>query len=347
MPFAIETFALTKQFPRPGGWRGLFLRAPLDPPAVDGVDLRVQQGELFGLLGPNGAGKTTLIKLLSTLVIPTSGRAPVNGYPLQAEMAIKRSIGLATSDERSFYWRLSGMQNLEFFGALHGLDPLQARERAQALLEQVGLSDKAGSPFQTYSTGMRQRLIIARALINQPRLLFLDEPTRGLDPGATRQVQTLVRELCDRNGITVFLTTHNLQEARLLCSRIAILDHGQVRACGTLAELGSLLDLDDRYRLEVSGLQASTRARLEQELDGVQVSDRQGGPEQAAAVEFTARDGDGTLDRALELLREGQSRIDSIAHESPALRLEQPAGFAGENWQNNFNNALKGRQKEL
>ena len=143
MPPAIQTRALTKRFPLERGWRGAVTRQ-LGPPVVDGVTLRVEAGELFGLVGPNGAGKTTLIKMLATLILPTSGEAWVGGFDLSRDLEIKRTIGLVTSDERSFYWRLSGQQNLEFFAALHGFPRPLARERAAELLALVGLEAQAG-----------------------------------------------------------------------------------------------------------------------------------------------------------------------------------------------------------
>jgi len=183
--WAIHTEALTKQFPAHQGWRGLLSPTTLAAPAVDRVSLQIAEGELFGLVGPNGAGKTTLIKLLATLIVPTSGAAFVHGHPLGHTRAIKASLGLVTSDERSFYWRLTGRQNLAFFAALHGLPAREIPARVTATLALMDLDGQADTRFQTYSTGMRQRLSIARALLHQPRLLFLDEPTKGLDPSAT------------------------------------------------------------------------------------------------------------------------------------------------------------------
>jgi ABC-type multidrug transport system ATPase subunit/ABC-type multidrug transport system permease subunit len=236
--FAIQTISLTKRFPPQSGWRKLLARPELVPPAVDAVSLNVRSGELFGLLGPNGAGKTTLIKMLSTLVLPTAGKANINGFDLGQDSAIKASIGLVTSDERSFYWRLSGRQNLDFFAHLHNIPDKEIGARVQEALDTVELGSIADSPFLTYATGMRQRLCIARALLNHPRILFLDEPTKGLDPTATQHLHQLIREqLVDAQGITVFLTTHDLSEAEFLCDRVAIMNRGRIVSCGTLAEL--------------------------------------------------------------------------------------------------------------
>ena len=245
LTWAVETLALTKRFPKSTGWRGILSGltdrgepVAVSDPAVDRANLYVHPGELFGLLGPNGAGKTTLINMLGTLIEPTSGSARVNGFELNQESGIKATTGLVTSDERSFYWLLSGRQNLLFFACLQGLSKPDAAERVLAVLEQVELQDVADGSFLTYSTGMRQRLSIARALLNKPRLLFLDEPTKGLDPIATHNLHQLIRvKLVDSQGITVLLTTHNLDEAEGLCDRIAIMNHGHIQAVGTIQEL--------------------------------------------------------------------------------------------------------------
>lgn len=210
MPFTIETLELTKQFPRNKGLWGFIpsSRYSRAVTAVDNVNLTVGRGELFGLLGPNGAGKTTLIKLLCTLIVPTSGTARVNGYDLQQEEAIKASVGLVSGDERSFYWRLSGRRNLEFFASLHRLTAQQRHRRVEDVLGLMELRDVADETFQTCSTGMRQRLSIARGLLNNPEILFLDEPTKSLDPIATRHLHDFIKDrLVGERGVTVFLTT--------------------------------------------------------------------------------------------------------------------------------------------
>ncbi len=324
---AVECHSLTKRFPAADGWRRLFNPATLSQPAVDQVNLTIQSGELFGLLGPNGAGKTTLIKMLSTLVQPTSGSAWVNGFPLEQDTPLKSTLGLVTGDERSFYWRLSGRQNLAFFARLYGLPEAEVGSRVQETLEQVELHAVANQRFLTYSTGMRQRLSIARALLNRPRLLFLDEPTKGLDPLITWRLQKLVREeLVDRQGMTVLLTTHDLQEAGQLCDRIAIMQHGRILAVGTQAELRQSLSLGDRFSIQVRELPEPTRARLEECLPGIHL------PEQAADdspelvaekatawIELPAQSGDETLNQAIDLLREERVPILAVTNRQPSL----------------------------
>jgi ABC-2 type transport system ATP-binding protein len=239
---AIETFDLSKQFSTPAILRRLMRRDLPIVHAVEAVTIRVESGQIFGLLGPNGAGKTTLIKLLCTLITPSRGTARVNGFDLARQPAqIRASVGLITSDERSFYGRLSGRENLLFFAALHGLSSRAARNRVQALLEQVELTDAADRAFQTYSSGMRQRLAIARGMLHDPAILFLDEPTRGLDPHATNKLHAFITdEIVGRQHKTVWLTTQRLDEAEKLCHRVAILDRGKIRAEGTIGELRAL-----------------------------------------------------------------------------------------------------------
>jgi len=319
---AIETHGLVKRFPRTQGWRDLVRLLPQwrerhQITALDRVDLSVQRGQVFGLLGPNGAGKTTLIKILCTLILPTAGHALVNGYDLGQEQAIKSSVGLVTGDERSFSWRLSGRDNLIFFGRLHGLGRQQAARRADELLEQVGLTDAANRPFQMYSAGMKQRLAIARALLHAPTLLFMDEPTRSLDPNATRQLHRLIRELVVQRKITVFLSTHRLDEASTWCDRIAILDHGRLRACGTLDELRGLLRSGQRYEIIARGLSESALAGLDHPDD----LELQVNSETDIRLTFTALDHTDALQRVLERIWSAGGTIQAI-HSQPAS-LEQ------------------------
>jgi ABC-2 type transport system ATP-binding protein len=206
--------------------------------ALRELDLTIHRGEILGLLGTNGAGKTTLLKILATLILPTAGRVTVEGYDVAREAdGVKAMIGLVTGHERSFYWRLTGRQNLEFFAAFQGLSPPEARVRIEQLREQLGL-EALDRHFGLYSTGMRHRLAIARALLRQPRILLLDEPTRSLDPFAAGLVRRLIRDtLVTQMGCTVVLATHDLQEAEELCDRIAVLHEGRLVGCGTIGEL--------------------------------------------------------------------------------------------------------------
>jgi daunorubicin resistance ABC transporter ATP-binding subunit len=207
-----------------------------DVVALDGLDLQVEEGTVFGLLGPNGAGKTTLVKILSTLLVPTSGRAAVLGHDVVAEpLAVRRRIGLAGQfaavDEE-----LTGRENVEMVGRLYRLPAAEARSRAGELLERFGLSDAADRRVSTYSGGMRRRLDLGASLVGRPPVILLDEPTTGLDPRTRQELWSTVDEL-RRDGTTVLLTTQYLEEADRLAQRIAVIDHGRVAAEGTAAEL--------------------------------------------------------------------------------------------------------------
>ncbi len=274
MNWAIEVEGLTKVYEQPGGWRRLARGTPVT--AVSAIHLSLPAGELFGLLGPNGAGKTTLVKMLCTLIQPTAGRARVAGHELTEAGAIRAAVGLVVSDERSFFWRLSARQNLEFFAALHGLHGRTARERVQQALADVELQAVADHRFSSFSSGMRQRLAIARALLHHPRILFLDEPSRSLDPIATRRLHELILRLQAEHGMTVFLITHDLAEAEKLCQRVALMHQGQIRAVGAPNLLRQQLRPQRLYELTIEGvspavldhLQAQFQASSELLADG-------------------------------------------------------------------------------
>ncbi len=200
--------------------------------AVEGISFAVGAGEVFGLLGHNGAGKTTTIRMLTGRTRPTAGRACIAGHDVAAEReAVKPLINLVFEDQ-NLYERFSGRENLRVFADLYGA----SRTRVEELLAEVGLVEAAGRKVKTYSTGMKQRLLIARALVNRPRVLFLDEPTRGLDPTSARDLRALIARLSG-TGTTVFLTTHDMDEADNLCHRVAFLSQGKVVALDTPQEL--------------------------------------------------------------------------------------------------------------
>ncbi|MEW5944886.1 MAG: ABC transporter ATP-binding protein [bacterium] len=198
--------------------------------ALDGVNLDVSEGEVVALVGRNGAGKTTLLKTLSSLVLPTSGAARIGGVDVVREpQKAKRLIGLVTGDERSFYWRLTGQANLELFAALHDMRGRISRGRVAETLDLVGLTDRARTSFKSYSTGMRQRLALARALLHDPRVLLLDEPTKGLDPAMKTRFLQLVKDgLAAKENRTVLFATHQLDEAGKVAHRIVLIEAGRI-----------------------------------------------------------------------------------------------------------------------
>ncbi|GAA1863227.1 daunorubicin resistance protein DrrA family ABC transporter ATP-binding protein [Asanoa iriomotensis] len=205
--------------------------------AVRGVDLDVRRGELFGLLGPNGAGKTTTIKMLNTLLIPTSGTARVCGFDVVSQTReVRKRIGYVFGGDRGLYDRLSGLDNLRYFAELYGVPAARQKRRIAELLELVGLAGRERDRVEGYSRGMRQRLHIARGLLHEPEVLFLDEPSIGVDPVAARELRSTVAGLA-ATGTTVLLTTHYMAEAEELCDRIAVIAGGEIQALGTADEL--------------------------------------------------------------------------------------------------------------
>ena len=269
---AVETRALTKVFER--GRYTVVQRLRREPDrrerflAVDRIDLRVEQGEIFGLLGPNGAGKTTTMRMLATLLEPTSGEARVLGIDVtRRPREVRERMGAVLSGERSLYWKLTARENLEYFAALYHLPPRVTPARIEAALATVGLADRADDYVERFSTGMRQRLVLARALLPDPPLLLLDEPTVGLDPQAARDMRERVREL-QGEGRTVLLTTHYIEEADQLCDRVAIIDRGRIVALDTPAALKRTIRAREVVRLEVGGPGTEADGRLLQELGG-------------------------------------------------------------------------------
>ncbi len=223
--------------------------------AVDGASFRIEQGELFGLFGSNGAGKSTLVRILATLIEPTSGRAFVNGHDvLREEMRVRASIGLVAADERSFYGRLSTRQNLEFYAALQNVPRRQIGQRVVDVLGLFGLQSKIDQPFQSLSTGQMQRLNMARALLHDPPILMLDEPTKSMDVQTSDFVKNLIKEeLVARRGKTVIFISHELYEMDNFCDRVLILAGGKVRAIGTPDELSTAIPRRAIFRLEITG----------------------------------------------------------------------------------------------
>jgi ABC-2 type transport system ATP-binding protein len=208
-----------------------------DQIAIDDITFGVESGEVFGLLGPNGAGKTTTVRLLNGLLPPSGGTARVFGFdPVSQGERIRRQTGVLT-ETPALYERLSARENLEFFGVLQQIPEVNLRQRVDEMLEFFELSSRAKDKVETFSKGMKQRLALARALIHRPPLLFLDEPTAGLDPEAAQQVNDLIADLSRTDGQTVVLATHNLVEAQRLCDRVAIMNKGKILALGSLKDL--------------------------------------------------------------------------------------------------------------
>ena len=234
MPAAIVVDNLTRTY---RSRSGAFRRRTTTVEALRGISLSVEPGELFGLLGPNGAGKTTTIKILTTLLLPTSGSARVLGLdPARQAREVRGRIGYVFGGDRGLYDRLSGLDNLRYFADLYRVPIARKRARIEELLELVGLTGRDGERVETYSRGMRQRLHIARGLLHDPEVLFLDEPTIGLDPLGARELRDTIAGLRSA-GKTILLTTHYMFEADVLCDRIAVIANGTIVASGTPVDL--------------------------------------------------------------------------------------------------------------
>ncbi|WP_280721598.1 ATP-binding cassette domain-containing protein [Kitasatospora sp. MAA4] len=252
----IRTAGLTKVYPK------------ADAPAVDGLDLGVRQGELFGLLGPNGAGKTTTVGMLTTRVVPTAGAAWIGGIDVVARPTLVKQVIAVVSQQNTLDRSLTVRENLYFHGLLFGVPARQARRTADELLERFHLAKWADASVFALSGGMAQRLMVARAIYHRPAVLFLDEPTAGLDPQSRLALWEILGELI-ADGQTILLTTHNMEEADQLCDRVAILDHGRVLALDTPAALKQGVGADTVVSVQADGDPAALAELLTREITGV------------------------------------------------------------------------------
>jgi ABC-2 type transport system ATP-binding protein len=259
--------------------RALFRRPAKEPvEALREVSFDVQAGEIFGLIGRNGAGKTTLTKIVATLVQPTTGSVSVRGNDSVAhDEQVRREIGLATAEERSFYWRLTAEQNLMFFARLHGLSDRFAKQRIRELFAKLELEEVARRRFGEMSTGNKQRLAVARSMLASPPVLLLDEPTRSLDPLAAARMRELISSLAKEDPpVTILLTSHNLAEVETLCQRVAIISRGSIRAIDTPQQLRGLTSKAEQVHITVSGLNGadeSTKISFIRQIGGHQLDD--------------------------------------------------------------------------
>jgi ABC-2 type transport system ATP-binding protein len=263
--FAIEARSLNKTFiTRQGFWH----RKTRTTVAVQDVSFSVDRGELFGLLGPNGAGKTTTIKMLSTLLLPTTGTARVLGLDVTRDThKVRQRIGFTFGGARGLYSRLSAIDNLRYFSELYGLEPAVSRRRIPELLELVGLTGRGDDRVETYSSGMQQRLHLARALLHDPELIFLDEPTIGIDPVGARELRSMIKGLVAM-GKTILLTTHYMAEAEELCDRIAIIKKGRVVALDTPAALKQRISGDAVIDVQIKNESIALILNCLQSLNG-------------------------------------------------------------------------------
>ena len=265
---ASSSAIVTNQLGRTFSSRGL-TTGRRETVALDALDLDIPAGTVFGLLGPNGAGKTTTVRILTTLLAPTTGSATVGGYDVaRRPRDVRRHIGLVLGGDRGLYGRLSGWHNLRYFAALNHMRPRHAAARAELLLDQFGLAESRDTPVEQYSRGMKQRLHLARGLLSDPEILFLDEPTMGLDPVGAQEMRELVPSLSSE-GKTVMLTTHYMSEADKLCDRIAIIVRGRLTAIGTPADIKQRFSRISIIEVIANEIVEGVRDRL-LEIDGLE-----------------------------------------------------------------------------
>jgi ABC-2 type transport system ATP-binding protein len=294
---------------------GVIRRRRIQVEAVRGVSFAVRAGELFGLLGPNGAGKTTIIKMLITLLLPTAGSARVMGYDVVRQTnEVRRRIGYVFGGDRGLYDRVSAMDNLRYFAELYGVDPSEQKRRIGALLELVGLTGRENEKVEGYSRGMRQRLHIARGLLHDPEVVFMDEPSIGLDPVGARELRQTITSLVQA-GKTVLLTTHYMFEADALCDRIAVINDGRIVAAGTGADLKRAVASRTIVEIETFGVSADAVAALRADSDVIAVNIEE--REQSQILLVQSETGTQITPRLLGYL--GGTRIGKVVGREPTL----------------------------
>ena len=320
MPTMVQTQNLRKTYKRADG-------SSIE--AVKGVDLNIDQGEIFSLLGPNGAGKTTTISMISGLVTPTEGDAVIGGHSITREpMAAKRLMGFVPQ-EIALYPELSARQNLLFFGRMYALRGKALNRRVDELLEFVDLSDRQNDRIDTFSGGMKRRVNIAVGLLHRPQLIYMDEPTVGIDPQSRRRILDTVKQLRDEHAMTVLYTTHLMEEAQELSDRVGIMDHGAIIAMGTQDELTQQVGEEDRLEFTIGAQKVTDEilSGVQQEAKGVtrllynppeQPSEDVSESTPARLIAFAKR-GRTALPQIIQLLDAADIEIQSVAVREPDL----------------------------
>ena len=310
MDLMIETRDLAKTYETADGEEVL---------AVKGIDLEIRKGEIFSLLGPNGAGKTTTISMISGLVEPTRGDAEIGGFSITEQpLEAKRLMGVVPQ-EIALYNTLTARQNLEFFGKMYGLRGAILSERVDEVLEFVGLTDRQKDKVENYSGGMKRRLNVGVGLLHKPDLVYMDEPTVGIDPQSRRRILDTVVELRDERGMTVLYTTHLMEEAQELSDRVGIMDHGEIIALGTQDELIQSVGEEDTLILKVGGgeIDEGLPDQLQRDVPGItQVLVEQGDEGQ---ITISARRGRKALPDVIQLTEAAGVEVQSVAVQEPDL----------------------------
>ena len=288
--------------------------------AVDDISFSVPRGEIFGLLGPNGAGKTTTIKMLCTLITPTSGDAFINGVSIvENAQKVRQNLGVMLTGERTLYWKLTGRENLEYFAALYHLQHSDVKARIDYLLQLLGLGDREDTIVENYSTGMRIRLSFAKALLNEAPVLLFDEPTASLDPQSSRLIRDVIRSL-KKEGHAILLTTHNMDEADVLSDRVAIIDHGRIVRLGSPSELKEKVKSNDIIEIEAVNLSDQTANTLQSFSEILKVALSTGDSnDNRGMLRIHVEKGKEVLPRLLEFLVRKQVSITKVSFIEPTL----------------------------
>jgi ABC-2 type transport system ATP-binding protein len=286
-----------------------------DVEALKNISFTVEDGEIFGLIGRNGAGKTTLSKIIATLVQPDGGSVTVNGFDsVRDEVRVRAQIGLATAEERSFYWRLTAHQNMMFFARLYGMNDRAARARIDELFTEIELTELAKRKFAQLSTGNKQKLAVARALLTRPPVLLLDEPTRSLDPLAAAKLREQIARISNNSGqkVSILLTSHNLAEIDELCARVAVISSGEIRAIDTPQNLRRGHGQTQQVKIYCRNISVE---KAEEILPGVAAEFRN----ELLMLSFERKIDDDALGRTIGLLNENSANIVDVATEQATL----------------------------
>jgi len=287
--------------------------------ALDGLNLRVKEGEILGLLGPNGAGKTTLIKILNTLIIPDSGTAKVNGYDILKEpVKVRESVGVMLTGERTLYWKLTGRENLLYFSKLYHVPKDLARRRIDELLALTGLEEKADELVENYSSGQRVRLGFAKALINDAPIMFFDEPTMSLDPQFSRRIRNTIRWLNEEKGKTILLATQNMLEADELCHTVSIIDQGKIIVTGSPNELKA--KLLEKRSIKVIARNLSLREFYNENLpNDVKWTIKEIDDGQSIILQAIVEDEESALSELLDMITRHSGKVVNVTVSEPSL----------------------------
>lgn len=315
MSVVIDNLSKTYRTSFPRLKRVFGVKAQPDVEALKDVSFDIKDGEIFGLIGRNGAGKTTLTKIIATLVQPDSGSVTVNGFDsVRDEVKVRSLIGLATAEERSFYWRLTAAQNMMFFARLYGMSDGAARARIGELFEELELADLAKRRFAEMSTGNKQKLAVARALLSRPPVLLLDEPTRSLDPLAAAKMRDLILRLSGNSErkVSILLTSHNLTEIEELCGRVAIISGGEIRATGTPQELRHSRQQTQQVKITCQNIGAEKTREI---FPGLTVEVHN----DTVVLSFTRAADDDLLGKTIAMLDEAGARVVDVETEQATL----------------------------